>query len=116
MVLLARRRVVRAGQIVVVEQPVRTEAGWYWRPHIHPWRARLSDRQWSVKRAAAVAGQPVPPDLADSVGAPLGARVPQGKLLVLGDHRAVSIDSRHWGYLPVDRVLGVVVRGPRRSR
>jgi signal peptidase I len=104
-VLLARRKGhrVRAGQIVVVERPVRMEAGWYWRP-----RGRY--RQWSVKRVAAAAGDPVPGGLLTAVNAPDGTRVPPGKLLLLGDHGAVSVDSRQWGYIPADRVLGVVVR------
>jgi signal peptidase I len=43
-------------------------------------------------------------------GAAAGTPVPAGQLVLLGDNRAASTDSRHWGYAPVDRVLGVVVR------
>jgi len=32
--------------------------------------------------------------------------VPQGQLLVLGDNRDNSRDSRFWGFLPVDQVKG----------
>ncbi|HEX8343598.1 MAG TPA: signal peptidase I [Actinoplanes sp.] len=32
--------------------------------------------------------------------------VPTGQLYVLGDHRAVSMDSRHWGPIPEDTVQG----------
>lgn len=32
--------------------------------------------------------------------------VPEGHLLVLGDNRDNSRDSRFWGYLPIDNVLG----------
>jgi signal peptidase I len=32
--------------------------------------------------------------------------VPQGKLLVLGDNRDNSRDSRYWGFLPIDQVKG----------
>jgi signal peptidase I len=32
--------------------------------------------------------------------------VPQGKLFVLGDNRENSSDSREWGYVPVENVIG----------
>lgn len=35
-------------------------------------------------------------------------KVPKGSYFVLGDHRSVSNDSRYWGFVPADRVLGVV--------
>ncbi|MBP2704102.1 hypothetical protein JOL79_09800 [Microbispora sp. RL4-1S] len=59
-----------------------------------------------VKRAVAVAGDPVPPGF-ESFSE---ARVPPGRLLVLGDNPAESTDSRQWGFLPLDRVRGVVLR------
>ncbi|MEJ6399993.1 signal peptidase I [Nicoliella lavandulae] len=34
--------------------------------------------------------------------------VPKGKYFVLGDHRSVSNDSRYWGFVPKDKVMGVV--------
>jgi signal peptidase I len=36
--------------------------------------------------------------------------VPDGCLVVSGDNAADSYDSRHCGYVPGDRLLGVVVR------
>jgi signal peptidase I len=33
-------------------------------------------------------------------------KVPEGQLLVLGDNRDNSRDSRYWGFLPVDQVKG----------
>ena len=104
-VRLARRdgRRVRTGELVVVAAPVRVGSGWYW-PAGNP------TKEWSIKRVAATAGEPVPVELLDAVAARPGTAVPAGKLLFLGDHRAVSVDSRHWGYLPACAVLGVVRR------
>jgi signal peptidase I len=63
---------------------------------------------WVVKRVAAVAGDPVPPGVP---GAEVGAAlVPPRVLAVIGDNRAASRDSRHWGLLPEDVVLGRAVR------
>ena len=104
--LLARRVTsppgagLRAGQVVIVEAPVR-DPGWAWR------RGRLAAPDaggWIVKRVAAVPGDPVPAGLAP------GRRVPDGRLLLLGDNPAASIDSRELGFVPADRVLGVMVR------
>lgn len=35
-------------------------------------------------------------------------KVPKNSYFVLGDHRSVSNDSRYWGFVPADKVLGVV--------
>jgi signal peptidase I len=61
---------------------------------------------WMVKRAAAVPGDPVP----RTAGACSGPVVPEDHLVVLGDNAALSLDSRRLGYLPADRLVGVVVR------
>ncbi|WP_405087544.1 S26 family signal peptidase [Microbispora sp. NBC_01389] len=62
-----------------------------------------------VKRAIAVPGDPVPetrvPVLAGGT-----ASVPTGRLVVLGDNPAVSRDSRLYGYVAEERLLGVVIR------
>jgi signal peptidase I len=36
--------------------------------------------------------------------------VPPGQLVVLGDNAAWSQDSRQIGYIPGDRLLGIVMR------
>jgi signal peptidase I len=104
-VLVRRVRLnqVRSGDVVVVEKP--EESGWPLPPAV-----RVTGRQWLIKRAAAVPADPLPdvfrslwPDLADDV-------VPAGKLVVLGDNRVGSFDSRAIGYIPADRLLGVVAR------
>ncbi|MGG0789751.1 signal peptidase I [Peribacillus simplex] len=35
-------------------------------------------------------------------------KVPKGKLFVMGDNRLESADSRHFGYIPVENVVGKV--------
>lgn len=84
---------LRRGQVVVFEEPGNTGG-------------------WMIKRVAAVAGDPVPRELAGRSE----TAVPAGRLVVLGDNPNGSFDSREIGYLPGDRVLGVVVRRLRSSR
>jgi signal peptidase I len=36
-------------------------------------------------------------------------KVPAGQLFVLGDNRSASSDSRHWGFVPIDHVIGKVL-------
>lgn len=62
-----------------------------------------------VKRAAAVPGDPVPHEVAASRQL-TGRVVPDGCLIVLGDNAAASRDSRHFGYVPREWLVGVVVR------
>ncbi|WP_076460248.1 signal peptidase I [Limosilactobacillus caccae] len=35
-------------------------------------------------------------------------KVPKGEYFVLGDHRSVSNDGRYWGFVPQDKIDGVV--------
>ncbi|MCQ0009633.1 S26 family signal peptidase [Actinomadura madurae] len=48
--------------------------------------------------------------MAATVSVAADVTVPDGRLLVLGDNPDRSLDSRHYGYLSGDGVLGVVVR------
>lgn len=103
-VLVRRRplRRIRTGDIVVVENPKHHRNG-----------RRLGSparHTWMIKRAVAVPGDPVPASLAATVSVAAGALVPDDRLLVLGDNTVASFDSRSYGYLSGDRVLGVVVR------
>ncbi|MBO4270638.1 S26 family signal peptidase [Microbispora triticiradicis] len=72
--------------------------------------ARLGGTSWLIKRIAAVPGDRVPDEVMAGVRAAPGDLVPAGRLVVLGDGPA-SMDSRRWGYLRTDEVLGVVIRG-----
>jgi signal peptidase I len=110
--VLVRRRLwrhMRAGDIVVAENrhhltnPVTTADA----------RRRfrnLSGHTWIIKRAVAMPGDPVPAAVAATVSASANTLVPNRCMVVLGDNPALSTDSRHYGYLTGDRVLGVVVR------
>jgi signal peptidase I len=98
--VLVRRtglRSVHAGQIVVVEAPDFEHGGW----------TQAQSPGWLIKRAAAVPGDPLPNGLPALAG---DLRVPENKLVVLSDNQQNSVDSRQLGYVPGDRVLGVVVR------
>jgi signal peptidase I len=94
---------VRSGDVVVFEKP--GDSGWPLPP-----TGRVSGRQWLIKRAVAVPSEPLPvifrsrwPNLSDDV-------VPAGNLVVIGDNVAGSYDSRSIGYIPGDRLLGVMAR------
>ncbi|WP_034272356.1 S26 family signal peptidase [Actinospica robiniae] len=97
---------VRTGDIVVIE---RSGAG---AAAEQPLQLDRLDRRrdWAIKRAAAVAGDPVPASVAAAAGVTPGTAVPAGFLVVLGDNPSRSADSRVWGYLPTERLLGVVRR------
>jgi signal peptidase I len=97
------RRRPRRGDIVVLEWP--DERGAWVHPPLG--RAGLDGRGWLVKRVVAVGGDEVP------LGAVREAdecRVPPDALVVAGDNRRRSFDSRHIGFIPRERVLGVMVR------
>lgn len=63
-----------------------------------------------IKRAVAVPGDPMPAEVALTAGVPAGAPVPAGRLAVLGDNAANSLDSRTCGLFGGNTVVGVVLR------
>jgi signal peptidase I len=103
--VLVRRRPgtrIRAGRIVVVNHPDST--GGY-RP----------DGGWMIKRCVAAHGDPVPADLTRQCPAPDG-RVPFGSIVLRSDEPSHPNDSRRFGFIPAETVLGVVLFPSRRSQ
>ncbi len=102
--VLARRAAIgrlRVGQIVVIERPAAGRARAKRPPSWPP-----DGREWLIKRVAAVPGDAAPCWVPDEVG----ARVPDGWFAVLGDNVANSFDSRTFGLVPAECLLGVMVR------
>ena len=62
---------------------------------------RVADPPFSKYIDARILSQPQSPR--DNFGP---QRVPEGSFFVLGDNRDNSRDSRHWGFLPVEQVVG----------
>jgi signal peptidase I len=110
-VLVRRIRTPATGQVVVVEQPG-VDGQWLDPPlSAGADNTRLSGRRWLIKRVAAVPGEPVPRAGFPSLAQAEEDAVPPGKVVLVGDNRRLSLDSRRIGYFPAERVLGVVARG-----
>ncbi|MGY5135839.1 signal peptidase I [Streptomyces nigrescens] len=132
-VLVRRTARPTRGQVLVVERPA-VHTQWPSGPLPAGAGARaVGRRQWLIKRLAALPGDPVPvsaspmarprpPRVAEpglstsSLARPGPPRVPAGSLVLLGDNPQHSVDSRHFGFYPADRVLGTVVRPLRPAR
>jgi signal peptidase I len=100
----ARLAKLRRGQVIVVEHPSlagRRQPGT---------SRRVSGEAWMIKRVAALPGDPALSDHLPADVVKASARVPVGKLVVLGDNAAVSHDSRQLGYFASDQLLGIVLR------
>ena len=74
------------------------------------------DEKLAIKRLAAVAGDPVPVQVRETVGAGPDDLVPDGCIVVLGDNAAFSLDSRTQGYFQRSAVVGVVLGAPKLSQ
>ncbi|MBO2445909.1 hypothetical protein J4573_02295 [Actinomadura barringtoniae] len=98
-VLVRRAEVaeLRRGQVVVVAHP----------PDGPP---RADAPPWLIKRVAALPGDPVPREAVPALRHVMEPRVPAGRLVLLGDNRAASFDSRRVGYFSSNTLLGRVVR------
>lgn len=103
--LLVRRctssRSLRTGMVVVVDLPEEEQA----LPGSMPAMAGALPVTRVVKRIQATAGEPLP-------GGVPGHRtaVPAGQLVLFGDNPATSVDSRRYGCVRNERVVGVVLR------
>ncbi|WP_433350481.1 S26 family signal peptidase [Micromonospora sp. CA-111912] len=109
-VLVRRAGTPAVGQVVVVERPAH---GWRLPPLPRGASAAvIANRIWMIKRVAAVAGDPMPHGLPAPPDGPGGRSVPRDRLVLLGDNRADSVDSRQLGLFPTERVLGAVLSEP----
>ena len=102
--LVKRTRSVRSGDVVVLEQPgfrVAQES-----TDAPRWR---DERDWMIKRVVAAPGEKIPRAEISGLDRLPGERVPDGMLIVVGDNRDQSFDSRQIGFVPVEQVLGVPV-------
>ena len=90
---------VRTGDIVVLANPRRAAAA-----------GRRRGHDLMVKRAVATAGDPVPALVAPVLSVRPGTPVRDGAIIAIGDNTDVSYDSRVFGYVFSDNLIGVVVR------
>ena len=93
--VLVRRttaRSVRRGDLVVFARP------------------REQERTWMIKRVLAVPGDAVPRSEVPVLWGYRDPVVPRGRFVVVGDNPADSYDSRQFGYVRAEGLLGVVVR------
>ncbi|MFC4912493.1 S26 family signal peptidase [Actinomadura gamaensis] len=89
-VLIRRTRRVRRGQITLLRA--------------------VPDDTLLLKRAVAVPGDHLPKDWADpDVKSLADTTVPRDTIVVLGDNRPTSWDSRHFGHVQRTQILGVLL-------
>lgn len=90
---------VQTGDIVVLSTP-----------HEFRYGQQPEDQPWLIKRAIATSGDPVPASVAPALSVRPGSPVRDGVLIVIGDNRDASFDSRVFGYVAAEDLLGVVLR------
>lgn len=91
---------VNTGDVIVLGDPALGGLG----------AAAPDGRPWLIKRAIAVPGDPVPASVAPVLSVAAGSPVRDGALIALGDNPDASVDSRQFGYVLADHLLGVVLR------
>lgn len=98
-----RRRLPRDREVVVFRDPRHLD-----RILVKRVIAGPGERIGSVDGEACIPGRPAPERLSRSeriqAGAPV--TVPPGHYVVFGDNPRLSLDSRAWGFLPADHLLG----------
>ncbi|MFG2003853.1 S26 family signal peptidase [Spirillospora sp. NPDC048911] len=95
-ILVRRNAKVGVGDVVLVKRPTRAGTA----------HSRVDGAAWMVKRVAAVAGDPVPPQVTSVAG----TTVPDSHLVLLGDNPGSSFDSRYAGLFSSSQVIGTVRR------
>jgi signal peptidase I len=70
----------------------------------------LPETRLFVKRVAARPGDPVPRTHVPALRGVPETVVPPRRLVVLGDNAAISYDSREFGYVHADQIIGVLIR------
>jgi len=108
-ILVHRGRKLAVGTVVVVECPKRRSGSSGLWKYIPSGATTLRGREWMIKRVVATPGDPVPHEQVPALAEVADRCVPPGKLVLLGDNRKASFDSRQLGYIPIERVLGVVL-------
>lgn len=91
--IVLRKTNPTVGAIVIAAEPQPCRPG------------RVPAAHWVVKRVAAVAGDPVPACIRVRE-----THVMAGQLALLGDNLDHSRDSRHFGLVGTERVIGVAMR------
>ncbi|MFI7633498.1 S26 family signal peptidase [Nonomuraea sp. NPDC049400] len=61
-----------------------------------------------AKRAVAIPGDTIPKEVVHACGN--ADVVPPGKIVVLGENPSASTDSRHYGFVSAEEVVGVAIR------
>ncbi|OKA11529.1 signal peptidase I [Amycolatopsis regifaucium] len=80
-------------------------------------RPREEQRSWMIKRVLAAPGDRVPRAEVPVLWGYQEPLVPPGRFVVVGDNPEDSYDSRQFGYLKAESLLGVVVgSSPRGSK
>ncbi|MET7338245.1 S26 family signal peptidase [Nonomuraea sp. NPDC005650] len=117
--LVRRASRVRVGQVVVVripdppvvyEPPPGLELGLELVPKAEAPKRDRPGRRLLIKRAVAVAGDPVPRERFPALRDVPETVVPPRTLVVLSDNPAAGWDSRAFGFVRGDQLVGVMVR------
>ena len=97
---------IRHGDIVVLRSPSPSQYPGF----VKMVTGEAGPETWVVKRARALPGDPLPPEVAEATGQPAGSAVPNGRLIVLGDNADMSFDSRTYGFINANNLLGTMHR------